>query len=344
MRIDWFVKLQLYVAFACPCSFSCTSGAPTSTDAGETRFDGKCWRSNDLGGRSRFFSTGCDCPFDQFCSNGACLPSKSFQVCAAHCVDDSGCGEGERCVVHNGGRFCAYMAAVACNPCALDAQCSLEGGLEGAACVSFGPSGNFCAFPCTDDGRCPSGNKCAEITTSAGKSMSQCVPESGVCTRCRQWAGGWHWQTACSLKVGCVTHRFCLDDGTLTDCYLPLSLDTSCDGNDDDCDGKTDEEASCDDSNVCTEDSCKGAAGCDHLAKIGADCDDGQPCTNDDKCVGFETSALCLGTVVCDDGKPCTLDYCPFSGVGCAHKPHPDDTACVDKTGSGKCVAGVCKY
>ncbi|MEY3014862.1 MAG: extracellular matrix protein, partial [Pseudomonadota bacterium] len=118
-----------------------------------------------------------------------------------------------------------------------------------------------------------------------------------------------------------------------------------CDGEDNDCDGVTD-EATCDDDNTCTFDDCVVAADlsatCTHTAMT-IDCDDGNACTNDDGCQGGN----CTGTPkACDDGNPCTTDSCDATGA-CQHAPLAgacdDGSACTqnDACQDGACTGGA---
>ena len=102
---------------------------------------------------------------------------------------------------------------------------------------------------------------------------------------------------------------------------------------------------SCDDSNVCTTDSCNPAAGCVHVDNT-TTCSDGNACTTGDTCGGGvcnsgtpvacnddnpctdDTCSVATGcvymnnTAICDDGNPCTMgDVC--SGGTCAGTPTP---------------------
>ena len=93
-----------------------------------------------------------------------------------------------------------------------------------------------------------------------------------------------------------------------------VPADETCDGLDNDCDGGTD-EATCDDGNPCTVDTCAGAAGCTYVPADGAACDDGNACTVGDLCKYGQCKP---GPVLCDDGNVCTSDSCdPKSG--CVH-------------------------
>src|SRR5438132_484689 len=71
----------------------------------------------------------------------------------------------------------------------------------------------------------------------------------------------------------------------------------------------------CNDSNVCTDDSCNVATGCVYTANT-AQCDDGNACTTVDVCSG----GRCVGSAPpsCDDGNPCTDDSCNPT-TGCVH-------------------------
>ncbi len=74
------------------------------------------------------------------------------------------------------------------------------------------------------------------------------------------------------------------------------------------------EDASCDDKNSCTVDSCE-EVGCAHAPIDEAVCEDGDACTYEDSCSNGECAGLPTN---CDDGNVCTLDGCdPITG--CYH-------------------------
>jgi Dictyostelium (slime mold) repeat len=85
----------------------------------------------------------------------------------------------------------------------------------------------------------------------------------------------------------------------------------------------------CNDSNVCTNDSCSPATGCVHLANS-LPCSDSNACTTGDTC----SAGACVpgGPTNCDDGSGCTNDAC-VPATGCSHA-----FAC----GTGTCVANAC--
>ncbi|MBI5610437.1 MAG: SMP-30/gluconolactonase/LRE family protein, partial [Deltaproteobacteria bacterium] len=107
----------------------------------------------------------------------------------------------------------------------------------------------------------------------------------------------------------------------------------------------------CDDSNVCTVDSCNPTSGCLHLAAT-APCDaDGDACTVGDVC----DSKLCVAGPKknCDDGDLCTADACDSGTAACSHTAIVGcggncaaDADCDDKNActADSCSKGKCTY
>jgi len=99
---------------------------------------------------------------------------------------------------------------------------------------------------------------------------------------------------------------------------------------------------SCDDSNVCTTDSCAPATGCTHAAVS-----NGSSCADSNGCNGIEScqQGVCSPGIntICDDGNVCTSDTCDsmlgcrfqgLTGVSCANA-NPCD-------GVEQCMMGIC--
>ncbi len=88
--------------------------------------------------------------------------------------------------------------------------------------------------------------------------------------------------------------------------------------------------ADCDDGNVCTDDLCVPAIGCQHSNNTSI-CSDGSACTVGDGCQG----GVCLaGSLTnCDDGDACTVDSCDAAS-GCQHSASAatcdDGNVCTD--------------
>ncbi|NUN16670.1 MAG: hypothetical protein HUU55_23845, partial [Myxococcales bacterium] len=86
----------------------------------------------------------------------------------------------------------------------------------------------------------------------------------------------------------------------------------------------------CDDSNLCTDDSCDPATGCVN-APNSEHCNDNNVCTLGDIC----TNGVCTpaGVLNCDDGNPCTTDSCdPIAGCQNIENTDPcnDGNACTN--------------
>ncbi len=153
----------------------------------------------------------------------------------------------------------------------------------------------------------------------------------------------------CTLDSECADGNPCTDDvcDEVLGCINPNNSD-SCDDGDacttvDACSGGTCVGSSplvCDDTNLCTDDSCDPGSGCVFTDNTDS-CDDGDACTTVDQC---DTGA-CVGSspLVCDDTNPCTDDSCD-SGSGCVFTNNSDScddgNACttVDQCESGACV------
>jgi hypothetical protein len=73
----------------------------------------------------------------------------------------------------------------------------------------------------------------------------------------------------------------------------------------------------CDDTNLCTNDSCIPAMGCDFAPNTVA-CDDSDACTNGDVCAAG--SCVSGSMLDCDDADACTADACD-EVTGCSNSP-----------------------
>jgi len=267
------------------------------------------------------------CMDNSNCDSGWCVEHMGEQVCTQACHE--GCPQGWTCMPVAGTEpepafVCISNYPSLCRPCAGTADCAGSTGTE-VACISYGEQGSFCGGACGDAGECPSGFSCMDVETGTGANLQQCVNIAGVCP-CTDTSVALGLWTSCEYENDfglCEGQRFC-EPGGLTGCDAPVPAPEVCNGMDDDCDGDADEPDLvegesvdlCDDDNVCTQDTCLGEEGCEHIALDAGPCDDGNPCTLADYCY----QGVCTGDQVqCDDGNPCTEDVCNETG-DCEHR------------------------
>ena len=308
----------------------------------------------------------CPCKEHKECDFGLCISTPDGNVCAKNCIDE--CPNGYVCRLVNspGGdtvNICVAKWGKLCNPCSEDKECDSLG-IKDSACVEMGSEGSFCGIPCAA-GECPSGYACKATFSVAGVKANRCVPTPdagaafGTCS-CSKAAVAKKLSTTCYIEAkddkGTVTGkcpglRKC-DEKGLSKCLAPPAEAEKCDGEDNDCDGSTD-EATCDDKNPCTQDLCdakktlEGKDGCIHNPTQ-APCDaDGNQCTSNDQC----KNGVCTPGKAkdCDDKNPCTKDVC-LPASGCTQTdddgaPCDDDNPCTqsDLCKQGGCEPGIAK-
>ncbi|MSP93090.1 MAG: hypothetical protein EXR79_15030, partial [Myxococcales bacterium] len=248
---------------------------------------------------------------------------------------------------------CLPRFATSCTPCTASSACASPGDPNAAcadATLSAGALGWYCTASCALAADCPPDHGCEEIAKIDGGKAKSCVPKSGVCA-CSPAAFAAKAATTCSKTTPgtgtCTGGRSC-GGGGLSPCDAQAPAAETCNGKDDDCDGKTDLPGTtnlgvssvCDDGNDCTHDSCAAAAGCANLAGA-ATCSDGDPCTTGEGCLG----TTCGGAApACNDGNSCTTDACDAKTGACDNKKVAagacdDGDAC---TVAESCVDGDC--
>ena len=308
--------------------------------------------------------SGCPCNENTNCDNTLCIDTPTGKACAHSCIDT--CPSGLTCAQVTGEgsdvlSICVPKNPRLCDPCAESKACVSLGAADGG-CIDHGAAGRFCGVICSNDTGCPTGFGCTNVTTVEGATTKQCTPKTndgsagfGACS-CSATAAAAKRSTTCwiphivpgsAVVAKCAGVATCTAEGPIT-CAAPEAETEVCDGKDNDCDAETD-EATCDDKNPCTQDSCGGTSGCDHKALTdGLSCDaDGSACTVGDAC----KSGLCAPGALknCDDTNPCTKDACDLA-TGCTHThddgaPCSDDNPCTvgDICTAASCSAGVIK-
>ncbi len=294
---------------------------------------------------------GYSCAKNDDCDSNTCIDTPKGKICAQKCVND--CPGDFACTQLPGSDatyYCLPRWLHACEPCTTSDACQAPG-FSGAACIDRGDDGAFCGTACDDSGDCPPGYGCALVSNVEGTQSQQCLPKAGAACTCSPRAHKLLLSTTCTVKLDagtCKGARACGAAG-LSACDAKPTKET-CNGLDDDCNGKTD-EGLCDDANACTTDTCDPAltlaGGCTHTAAPGS-CDaDANACTEGDAC----DAGVCKPgqTKLCDDTNPCTLDACD-PATGCTQtiddgKACSDDDACTvgDVCLGGSCSSGALK-
>lgn len=309
------------------------------------------------------------CDDKKMCTSDSCDQSLSCQFVPqpGFCDDSDACTEGDLCV----GADCIAGNPIDCtdnNPCTED-YCDPKVGCINQAGSKICDDGNAC----TEMDTCDATGKCIgkpvvcddknQCTTDSCDLFDGCLfaPKLGnpcddndICTASDECKNGvcQGITMVCNDNNTCTTdncdpEKGCQyknkDNGTPCDDNKPC---TSADGQPD-CKGDCDSCSAgicygkpvvCQDNNLCTNDYCDEAVGCQHIPNT-AFCNDNNPCTQNDQC----TEKACVGAaVVCNDNNPCTTDSCsPASG--CIFTPNTlscnDGNACTtnDVCSNGKC-------
>jgi len=301
--------------------------------SGKTCDDGDKCTVNDFcspegvcGGSALKCEDGNECTLEA-CVNGVCVVQAAN---GKECDDGNACTDKDTC--NNGQCAGKQKDCNDSNPCTAELGCSPKTG-----CIQVQND----AIPCNDNDACTFEDKC-QGGACLGKSLN--CDDKNPCTNdvCDKVKGCVITQNPCDDKNPCTADKCVLGAGCQN---TPLD-GVACDDGDactagdmcniDQCVGKP---KTCDDKNVCTEDSCDPKTGCAFVnLPLGATpCDDGNACT-DDACDG---KGKCLGkAIACDDGNSCTTDSCnPLTG--CAHSDATDNTVCDDDNECTGCKPGV---
>ncbi|MBM4342920.1 MAG: putative metal-binding motif-containing protein [Deltaproteobacteria bacterium] len=174
------------------------------------------------------------CTADAQCESKECVTvTGSPNVCSKPCTGD--CPAGMRCGLDIATKsitvpYCLPLPDDLCKPCEVDDDCKAK------TCVPLTETKeSLCGVACAAGGVCPIGFVCQQF-----KSGDVCVPQLGTCTcSAAQLGNAWSCQT--STPVGkCLGSQICTDGGWSA-CSAPLPIPELCDGQDNDCNGQTDE-------------------------------------------------------------------------------------------------------
>ncbi len=320
----------------------------------------------------------------------------SNQPVAGCCKVDADCEDGDACSIDTcvAGKCQAVFDPTCCkgdvdcddsNPCTNDV-------CDAGKCLNA-PNNN----PCDDGDPCTDGDTCAGGSCQSGTNTCQCKSDAD----CAKLEDG----NVCNGTLVCNANKCIIDPGTIIDCSgqvdetcgtaicnpqtghcskkqhpngSPCDDKSLCTSADSCFNGKcTGDPLQCNDSNVCTADSCNAALGCQHVPTAGL-CDDGNKCTSGDlcqggKCVGganvcqcqgnadcakLEDGNLCNGTLICSNNQcvvdaktvvvcdtkgdtPCKTTACVMQTGQCQTTTLPNGASCDD--GNACTISDLCK-
>jgi hypothetical protein len=272
------------------------------------------------------------------CTIDSCNPSTGVvhtpRPAGTSCSDGNLCNGVETC---DAGGSCQGIAPIVDdhNPCTADA-CDPRLGVTHTA-LALGSScsdGNRCngAETCNDSGQCLPG------TPPDPALLPPDVTCDGVDDDCDGRADDDYVPSATHCGVGAcaASGQLLCDHGFAHDTCTALfaaAHDTICDGIDDNCNGRVDEEYA----PVCTG---GGVTVCANGSVSTVGCDDANACTTDG-C----SNGVCTHSTACDDGNACTADSCD-PVLGCGHVSNTgascnDGSACT--TGDACTSSGACQ-
>ncbi|MFT3836837.1 MAG: MopE-related protein [Myxococcaceae bacterium] len=313
------------------------------------------------------------CNTDTECVTGLCdAPPGKDKSCLTKCT--SGCDSTEVCISLGTNRYgCVPEKPGLCGACTTDSDCPYPGDL----CISLAGGEKFCGRDCSFDSKCPATYTCVTATDKSGNQIGlQCEPKSGSCT-CTPDSAGQMIPCAQTNSFGsCMGMQTCLGD-SFSACDARIPATEACNGIDDDCNGKTDENLgtkscgmgecmrtvdNCVDggAGVCTP----GDAGVEVCDEKDNNCngviDDGFDKVHDINNCGMcgLTCSVMNGTPECDGGN-CEVANCnmPFADcdkqypTGCETNTDTDvnncggcNQPCARANEDANCVGGTCQY
>lgn len=295
------------------------------------------------------------------CTDNACDPELgctfSLQPNGTSCEDADVCNGQQAC--QNGNCVTTIGTVPSCgpdgNPCTADGCDEVTGCFHTPLDNQAGVAGCDDANPCTGNELCVAGACQAGTPITCMAPTPFCNPATGMCeAKACQNPGQCDDGNPCTTDA--CTGGFCAN--------TPLGNGASCDDGNlcngvRSCSGGVCQPPTapvvCNDSDVCTFDTCIPATGMCHTQAIAGCCNDAGDCNDADACTTDSCAVdhTCSHTaIVCDDANACTDDSCvPASGCGhtpvvgcqlCASPATCPDPSPGDVCGDKACVAGRC--
>lgn len=188
----------------------------------------------------KFF--GSPCKIDDDCESKICLAGKGGEkVCSQFCFEE--CPSLWTCesVFTKAGNIafvCFPDIWDLCMECNDNTMC----GGDDDYCISVGETGFYCGMNCLKDEDCPEHYLCQETKTIDEKLLFQCIPDTQSCV-CNYENIGKKRPCFVENEFGkCYGEEICKGKEGWTDCNAKTPSKEKCNGIDDDCNGKIDEE------------------------------------------------------------------------------------------------------
>lgn len=278
------------------------------------------------------------CDKDDQCETALCvaLPKGDKtcrRTCAAGCIGEELCttfGTGSNGLPRAG---CVPGKAGLCTPCTVDTDCPYAAD----ACLTIAGSA-FCGRDCSYDGACPDGYACSDGTNVQGTTVAkQCIPKSATCSCVPQTKGQ---KRPCQIKNdnGTCTGQETCDGTAFTGCDAQVPAPEICDGKDNDCNGKTDDnvpDVTCGKGECTMVMTCKDGVMTDGNGNVGAEnCKSRDDLKKPETCNGKDDN--CDGQT--DEGFDLKADVANCGACGNACKVAHGTPGCKD----GACFVASC--
>jgi hypothetical protein len=198
--------------------------------------------SREVGEQKDWGDWGKPCTVNADCTSGYCLEiGNGESVCTLLCVEE--CPSDWECrnvyTPPDWVSICVPPKGDLCEPCNNADDCMYEGDL----CIPVGTDGkSYCTSDCSQGPACPEHYSCAAVMNQEGKEIGkQCLPDTGSCVCTFELN-----LTTKDCEVGneygkCPGKQFCDGENGWTACDGEMPGPETCDGTDENCNGKTDE-------------------------------------------------------------------------------------------------------
>lgn len=216
---------------------ACAGGTKTSSNNFNSQNNTN--NTNNANNQNGF---GQPCSVVQDCPSGYCIPfsSPTDKRCTVACTAGF-CPSGFSCRPASrepgAANVCLPISTLTCTSCSHDADC----GLFSDRCVATGPVSG-CLMDCSaGTSECAGGQVCTPSITTDGASINVCKPAAGSCDCSAANEGIVIPCTNDNAYGSCAGHKTCRGAAGWSTCDAPIPAAEVCDGEDNNCNGQTDE-------------------------------------------------------------------------------------------------------